>query len=177
MSNSKSLNTQNLDIKTLGISDASHDHQHCINDALEAAHAICQEQGAKLTQLRKQVLLLIWQSHKPLGAYTLIDMLAQSEQRRIAPPTVYRALEFLLELGLIHRINSLNAYVGCINPQSHQDSAQASTNYFFICSQCSNSQEVISPLLAKNISHACADVGFSPQQQWLEVTGLCKQCQ
>ncbi|MFT6388822.1 MAG: Fur family zinc uptake transcriptional regulator [Cellvibrionaceae bacterium] len=162
--------------KNSGISDACHDHEHCISDALETAQAICQEQGAKLTQLRKQVLLLIWQNHKPLGAYTLIDMLAQSEQRRVAPPTVYRALEFLLELGLIHRINSLNAYIGCTNPQLHQDQAQASTNYFFICSQCNDSQEIISPLLANNIRGACEDIDFLPQQQWLEVTGLCKQC-
>lgn len=162
---------------TTNLNNACHDHQHCISDALEAAQGICREQGAKLTQLRKQVLLLIWQSHKPLGAYTLIDMLADSEQRRVAPPTVYRALEFLLALGLIHRINSLNAYVGCTNPQSHQNSAQTSTNYFFICTQCSNSQEIIKYSLANNINHACEEVDFLPQQQWLEVTGLCKQCQ
>lgn len=154
-----------------------HNHQHCIDDALANAQLICQAQGAKLTQLRRQVLLLIWQSHKPLGAYTLIDMLAASEQRRIAPPTVYRALEFLLELGLIHRINSLNAYIGCSNPQSHLDSQHASTNYFFICSRCHNSQEMMNPALSNTIINAGKEIDFLPQQQWLEVTGLCPQCQ
>ncbi len=152
-------------------------HQHCINTALAIAESVCKEQGVRLTPLRKQVLLLVWQSHKPLGAYDLIDMLAETEQRRIAPPTVYRALEFLLEQGLIHRINSLNAYVGCSDPHLHQEPQQATTNYFFICSQCHDSQEVIDPKLAKHIVESGKQFQFTPQQQWLEVIGLCKQCQ
>lgn len=154
-----------------------HNHQHCIDDALANAKIICQQHNAKLTSLRQQVLLLIWQNHKPLGAYALIDMLAEIEQRRIAPPTVYRALEFLLELGLIHRINSLNAYIGCVNPQSHQKEQQNATNYFFICSQCHDTQEVINANLADAIADAGRTLDFASQQQWLEVTGLCKQCQ
>lgn len=153
-----------------------HNHQQCIDDALATAEAICQKQGAKLTPLRKQVLLLIWQSHKPLGAYTLIDMLAESEQRRVAPPTVYRTLEFLLELALIHRINSLNAYIGCVSPQSHHGSSPTAANYFFICSRCQNSQEVIDTSLGKAISDAGQHFDFISQQQWLEVTGVCKDC-
>jgi len=156
--------------------DLEHNHQHCIDGALATAETICQEQGARLTPLRKQVLLLIWQSHKPLGAYTLIDMLAESEQRRVAPPTVYRALEFLLELELIHRINSLNAYIGCVSPQSHHGSSSTAANYFFICSQCHNSQEVIDTALGKAISNAGQPFDFVSQQQWLEVTGLCRDC-
>jgi Fur family zinc uptake transcriptional regulator len=153
-----------------------HDHQHCIDDALQVAHRICKQQDVRLTSLREQVLLLIWQNHKPLGAYTLMDMLAESAQRRVAPPTVYRALEFLLALKLIHRINSLNAYIGCTSPQAHQTAGQQ-TNYFLICNQCHDTREIIDPSLAEKIVAVGATDGFSPQQQWLEVTGLCQQCQ
>ncbi len=157
-----------------------HNHQTCIDDALSAAKAICEKHGAKLTALREQVLLLIWESHKPLRAYALMDMLSEKSQRRIAPPTVYRALEFLLDLGLIHRINSLNAYIGCTSPHSHQSSSQHSnqqSNYFFICSECHNTQEVIDSSLSVQIDKAAKEINFSSKQQWLEVTGLCKQCQ
>ncbi len=157
-----------------------HNHQTCIDDALSSAKAICTEHGAKLTALREQVLLLIWESHKPLGAYTLMDMLAKQSQRRVAPPTVYRTLEFLLSLGLVHRINSLNAYIGCTSPQSHQPTSQGlnqQANYFFICSECHDTQEIINSALSLEISKAAKELNFSPKQQWLEVTGLCKQCQ
>lgn len=153
-----------------------HNHQDCINEALSKAKRICQDTGAKLTPLRKQVLKLIWQNHKPLGAYTLIDMLAEAEQRRIAPPTVYRALEFLMELGLIHRINSLNAYIGCSNPQSHLDKTTACTNYFFTCNQCHNTQELVEPAIEKATAEAAANIHFTIQEQWLEVSGLCREC-
>lgn len=153
-----------------------HNHQICIDDALANAKTICNEKGAKLTDLRKQVLLLIWQSHKALGAYTLIDMLAKSQQRRIAPPTVYRALEFLLECQLIHRINSINAYTGCVNPASHQIKGGGESNYFLICNQCHDTQEVISKKIHQVIDKATEDFHFQAKQQWLEVTGLCKEC-
>ncbi|MGH1485535.1 MAG: Fur family transcriptional regulator [Cellvibrionaceae bacterium] len=157
-----------------------HNHQSCIDDALVAAQTICKEHGARLTELRQQVFLLIWQSHKPLGAYALMDMLAEESQRRVAPPTVYRALEFLLSLGLVHRINSLNAYIGCSSPEAHQKPSTVvnqGINYFFICNQCHDTKEVIDAALAKKITAAGQKLHFSAQQQWLEVTGLCQQCQ
>jgi Fur family zinc uptake transcriptional regulator len=153
-----------------------HDHQACIDEALQSAREICAQADARFTDLREQVFLLIWQSHKPLGAYVIMDKLAELSKRRIAPPTVYRALEFLLDLKLIHRINSLNAYIGCTNPKSHQSSA-LKTNYFLICSECHDTQEIISPLISDSISQASSEPGFVAQKIWLEVTGLCKQCQ
>ena len=73
-----------------------HDHKHCIQEALDQAVLLCEQRGVRLTAIRKQVLELIWQNHKPLGAYDLLDMLS-SDQQRVAPPTVYRALDFLQE--------------------------------------------------------------------------------
>jgi len=170
-----------------------HNHQHCIDDALAAAQLICQQHNAKLTELRQQVLLLIWENHKPLGAYTLIDQLAEKTQRRIAPPTVYRTLEFLLELGLIHRINSLNAYIGCTQPHMHQtqsDPAQSIQgqsnqaplsrvdrhNYFLICKECHDTQEILDASLSEKIENVSQAFKFLPQEQWLEITGLCEAC-
>jgi Fur family zinc uptake transcriptional regulator len=161
-----------------------HNHQHCIDDALAAAHLICNQQNAKLTELRQQVLLLIWENHKPLGAYTLIDQLAEKTQRRIAPPTVYRTLEFLLELGLIHRINSLNAYIGCSQPHMHQTQSDQNApnqvidkhNYFLICKKCHDTQEILDAKLSKKIELVSQTYKFLPQEQWLEITGLCEEC-
>ena len=87
-----------------------HDHSHCVSDALRAADALCARSGARLTALRRRVLELVWQSHRPLGAYDILGVLSSEDGRRAAPPTVYRALDFLLEHGLIHRLASLNAY-------------------------------------------------------------------
>jgi Fur family transcriptional regulator, zinc uptake regulator len=89
--------------------DASHDHQRCVKRAFAEAEQICLEQGQRFTTIRRKVFELIWQQHKPIGAYQILEDLQQ--ESRTAPPTVYRALDFLLNLGLIHRIASLNAFV------------------------------------------------------------------
>lgn len=160
-----------------------HNHQHCIDDALTAAQLICDQQHAKLTELRQQILLLIWENHKPLGAYTLIEQLSEKTQRRIAPPTVYRTLEFLLELGLIHRINSLNAYIGCTQPHMHQTQSNQTEsneldrqNYFLICRKCHYTQEILDANLSNQIETVSQSFKFLPQEQWLEITGLCEEC-
>ena len=93
----------------------AHDHDHCIETALGDAESVCIERGVRLTVLRKRVLEIVWQSHRPLGAYAILDVLA-ADGRRAAPPTVYRALDFLQENGLVHRIASMNAFVGCPMP-------------------------------------------------------------
>ena len=93
-----------------------HDHSRCVAEALAEAEALCAKQGTRLTTLRKRVLELVWASHKPLGAYDILGVLSEEDGRRAAPPTVYRALDFLLENGLVHRIASLNAFIGCVHP-------------------------------------------------------------
>lgn len=148
-----------------------HDHDHCITDAISAARDLCTNRGVRLTDLRLQVLELIWQNHKPLGAYSLMEMLAKASTRRVAPPTVYRALDFLLEQGLIHRINALNAFVGCPSPK-HQHQ-----NHFLICRQCGIAAELDNPTLVAEIQHSAQTAGFTVQTQSLEVMGLCPSCQ
>lgn len=148
-----------------------HDHDHCISDAIEAARDLCASRGVRLTDLRLQVLELIWQNHKPLGAYSLMEMLAKASTRRVAPPTVYRALDFLLEQGLVHRINALNAFVGCPSPK-HQHQ-----NHFLICRQCGVAVELDNLKLTHDILCSAEALGFSVQTQSLEVMGLCSRCQ
>ena len=98
-----------------------HDHSHCVHSALSEADVLCAQKGLRLTALRRRVLELVWQSHKPLGAYDILAVLSEQDGRRAAPPTVYRALDFLLDNGLVHRIASLNAFIGCSHPEhAHQ---------------------------------------------------------
>ncbi len=148
----------------------THNHDHCVSDALAAARNLCAERGVRLTPLREQVLELIWQSHKPLGAYPLMDMLAAATTRQIAPPTVYRALDFLLEQRLIHRIHGLNAYIGCPDPQ-HQHQG-----HFLLCRHCGVAVELGLGNLQDAIEKNARSLGFTAETHSLEVTGLCPDC-
>ncbi|RRJ82558.1 Fur family transcriptional regulator [Aestuariirhabdus litorea] len=149
---------------------APHNHQLCIDDALQTARERCAQRGARLTPLRERVLELVWQSHTPLGAYQILESLTREDGRRSAPPTVYRALEFLLEQGLVHRIASLNAFIGCPFPhKSHQ-------GYFMICSRCSVAIELDTKALEQQLASLAASNGFSVEQAVVEVSGLCPRC-
>ena len=147
-----------------------HDHSHCVSHALTEAESICSRHGLRLTALRKRVLELVWHSHKPLGAYDILGVLSEEDGRRAAPPTVYRALDFLLENGLVHRIASLNAFVGCSHPE-HPHQGQ-----FLICRACSAAIELEQPAISDAIVSAAADVGFVVESQTVEVVGLCAGC-
>ena len=148
-----------------------HDHSHCVSHALAEAESICTRQGLRLTTLRKRVLELVWQSHKPLGAYDILGVLSEADGRRAAPPTVYRALDFLLENGLVHRISSLNAFVGCSHPEhAHQ-------GQFLICRACSAAIELEQSAISDAIVSSAAGVGFVVENQTVEVVGLCSGCQ
>ena len=122
-------------------------------------------------QAEVKVLELVWQSHKPLGAYDILGVLSEQDGRRAAPPTVYRALDFLLENGLVHRIASLNAFVGCSHPEhAHQ-------GQFLICRECHAAIELEQKSISDAIIKSSADVGFRVEGQTVEVVGLCSGCQ
>jgi Fur family zinc uptake transcriptional regulator len=147
----------------------SHNHQRCIDTALTEARAICQRKRSRLTPQREQVLRLIWQEHRPIGAYELLDKLRE-EGLKAAPPTVYRALEFLQENGLIHRIESLNAYTGC----SHPNEPHASQ--FLVCQQCQRVAELESEQIAEQLSEQARRAGFATAHQTVEIRGTCAEC-
>ena len=144
-----------------------HDHSQCVSDALTAAELVCERAGARLTTLRKRVLELVWQSHRPLGAYDLLDTLTREDDRRPAPPTVYRALDFLQEQGLVHRIASLNAFIGCANPEHvHQ-------GHFLICRTCRVAIELDQTLLQPTIADIAEQMGFVVEAETGELAGVC----
>ncbi len=146
-----------------------HDHARCVSAAMVDATRVCAERGARLTQLRRRVLEIVWQSHRPLGAYEILGVLGD-EGRSAAPPTVYRALEFLLEHGLVHRIASMNAFMGCARP-GHAGSGQ-----FLICRECGNAAEINDRGVDRAISRSAASQGFATQQHTVEIRGLCPAC-
>lgn len=146
------------------------DHQHCIDEAMSSAKALCREQQLRLTPVRELVLRLIWQSHKPLGAYDLLPALAAAGFNS-APPTVYRALEFLQEQGLVHRLASLNAYMGCSHPGTQHSGC------FFICEQCQQAREVDAAPLQAALKQQSQSLGFSITRETIEVLGICPECQ
>ncbi|WP_213878142.1 Fur family transcriptional regulator [Pseudomonas sp. dw_358] len=147
-----------------------HDHSHCVHSALSEADVICTRLGLRLTTLRRRVLELVWQSHKPLGAYDILAVLSEEDGRRAAPPTVYRALDFLLENGLVHRIASLNAFMGCNRPEhAHQ-------GQFLICRNCHVAVELEQKSISDAIIKGAKDVGFTVEAQTVEIVGLCANC-
>jgi len=146
-----------------------HDHQGCINTALQQAATLCAEQGVRLTPIRKRVLELVWQSHKPMGAYDLLPALA-ADGFNSAPPTVYRALDFLLDLGLVHRLASLNAFIGCSHPGHEHQSC------FLICKDCGKADEMDAAPWFSALTDAAKAQGFAVEQQLTEVVGTCPQC-
>ncbi len=148
---------------------SDHNHEACVDAALEIAAAICREREVRLTPLRRRVLELVWQRHTPVGAYDLLDAL-RSDGRRADPPTVYRALDFLLENGFVHRIETLNAYVGCGEP------GQGHNGQFLVCGNCDRVAELDDPDIGRLIREKADGLGFSIGRQTVEVTGLCGEC-
>ena len=109
-------------------------HKSCIKEALIEAKIICGQRGVNLTKLRETVLKLIWKNHSYVKAYDLLEELRKIDHSA-KPPTIYRSLDFLMENGFIHKIQSLNAFVGCSHPSEHDEC------YFLICKECQNIEE------------------------------------
>jgi Fur family zinc uptake transcriptional regulator len=137
---------------------------------LTHAGKICEAKGARLTDLRREVLGLILESEAPTGAYDLLDRL-RATRHGAAPPTVYRALEFLLEHGLVHKLESLSSYVGCV---SHGDAEHAAQ--FFICRTCGQVTELDDHELAHALEDAARRLGFTVGKATIEAEGRCANC-
>ncbi|HCH24245.1 MAG TPA: Fur family transcriptional regulator [Oceanospirillaceae bacterium] len=146
-----------------------HDHSHCIATAMQQAQGLCQERGVRLTPVRQRVLELVWQSHQPLGAYDLLARLGE-DGFNSAPPTVYRALDFLQEQGLIHKLTSVNAYTGCCSPGTPHE------GHFFLCLSCNQALELDTSTLQESLQSSANTHGFTIAQQTIEVTGFCARC-
>jgi Fur family zinc uptake transcriptional regulator len=147
-----------------------HDHDRCAAEGLARAEQICIERGQRLTPIRRRVLNALWASHRPLGAYEVIDVLAR-DGARPAPITVYRALEFLMENGLVHRIESRNAFLAC----AHDHDATAMVA-FLICERCGSVGEIPAASIARSLGEAARGTGFTPRLSVVEITGICAHC-
>jgi Fur family zinc uptake transcriptional regulator len=147
---------------------SDHDHADCVSVALQSAEQVCAQKGVRLTTLRRRVLELVWESHRPVGAYDILEVLMK--EQRAAPPTVYRTLGFLQEQGLVHRIASINAFVGCISPKTPH------TGQFLICGTCQDSVEILSEKVTDALRESAVSAGFDIHQQTVEIIGKCKRC-
>ena len=146
-----------------------HDHQHCVAEAIATAVQICRERGLRFTEQRRRVLQLVWNSHKPVGAYDILDSLNRAGGK-VAPPTVYRALDFLIEADLVHRLDSLNAFVGCPDPRNPH------TGQFLICRECRSVAELDDSDIDEMVRRKAASLGFTALRQTLEIEGICHNC-
>jgi len=146
-----------------------HNHKACSSEALARAEEVCEAKDTRLTDIRKRVLKAIWLSHKPVGAYDLLKIIGK-DTARLAPTTIYRAIDFLMENGLVHRLASLNAYVGCPHPESDH------APQFMICSDCGTAAELEEDAASKLLVRAAAANGFKVRSQVVELSGTCSHC-
>lgn len=142
--------------------DATLKHQ------LDRAEQHCRRQGARLTARRRQVLEILCRAARPLGAYEILEQLRDGTP--LAPPTIYRALDFLLAQGLIHRLETLHAFVRCVHPE------QPHPNQFLICADCGQVREIEDQMLGERLHAAAAHSGFEFQRSVVEVLGRCANC-
>lgn len=151
-----------------------------VEQMLDHAASACLRRGAQLTELRRQVLRLVLEAEQPIGAYALLDRLKAS-RAGAAPPTVYRALDFLREQGLIHRVERLNAFVGCVEAAQHPEDCDCDAEHdhphqFLICNRCGATAEISDPAVSLALRRAAERAGFAMARTTVEMEGLCQRC-
>lgn len=158
---------------------------------MQLADTNCQQKGVRFTKLRQTVYRIILQAQQPIGAYDILSLMqqqlttqtntrktyqSQSNQvskphsKNIAPPTVYRSLDFLLSIGLIHQLSSINAYIPCYKPREQHIAA------FLICDNCHQVQECSGDAVTQLLLHT-RHLGFMANKTTLEIQGICQNCQ
>ena len=156
-----------MDMTSLAFS--KHNHERCRIDAMAEAKSLCKKRGARLTPVRERVLELLWQAHRPLRAYDLLETLAD-EGFGSQPPVVYRALDFLIEQRLVHKIERLNAFLACNCPADNHGAK------FLICTGCDRVAEFDDQAIANALEKIASGSGFAIGRATLEVEGLCSDC-
>lgn len=144
-------------------------HDLCVENALKQAEMVCENKGIRFTEIRKKILAMVWQNHGAAKAYDILDKLRQKDIST-KPPTVYRALDFLMEHNLIHKLNSLNAYVGCSHP------LEPCACYFLICYICGHVHECCNETITSAILETTHHYQFKAKHVTLEIEGKCQQC-
>ena len=149
--------------------DPHHDHSHCTSDLIARAERTCERRGSKLTGQRRDILSCVAQGHSAVGAYDIIERMAEKGARP-APITVYRALDFLLAHGLVHKIESRNAFVACSHSHEGQPAA------LLICETCGIVAELDAPEIFERINEKAAAQNFTPNHTLIEMSGICSAC-
>ena len=149
--------------------DPQHDHAHCTADLIARAERTCERRGSKLTGQRREILSSVAQSHSAVGAYDIIERMAEHGPRP-APITVYRALDFLLAHGLVHKIESRNAFVACSHSHEGQPAA------LLICESCGTVAELDAPEIFKLVGEKAKAQKFTPAHTLIEMSGTCGPC-
>ena len=148
---------------------ARHDHRHCAADVMARAEVLAAGSGARLTPVRKRVLEILLESHKAMGAYDVLQRLAEDGFGN-QPPVAYRALEFLVDQGFAHRIRRLNAFAACMHPGEPHAPA------FMICKSCDAVAEAPAAAVRSALDTAAAALGFVIERSNIEALGLCPTC-
>lgn len=145
----------------------------CAHNAATFAERVgkrCEREGLLLTPLRRRVLDIFSESAAPLGAYAILEELSRREGKQVAPPTVYRTLEFLLEHGFVHKIESLNAYAPC------EHLGHAHHGMLVICEGCGRSEEIEDDAVMRAVTATAGGAGFRLSRVMVEAQGLCRRC-
>lgn len=147
-----------------------HDHSACQHLALAEAEALLKQQNARLTPVRRRTLEILLEAHRAMGAYEVLDRLAEEGFGK-QPPVAYRALDFLVEHGLVHRLQRLNAFIACLHP------GEDHTPAFLICRNCKKVAESTATGISTALTKAAARQGFAIERATIEAAGLCPSCQ
>jgi Fur family zinc uptake transcriptional regulator len=145
------------------------DHNKCVSDSFEQAKEICNKNGLRFTDLRQKIFSIILQNHQPSKAYDVLGIL-QKEDFSAKPATIYRALDFLLECGLIHKLHISNSYVVCSHPLRHNRC------FFLICNKCDEAQECCDKGLSVELDKIGSKNNFHVEYVAVEIRGICNSC-
>lgn len=140
-----------------------------VTDRLRVAEKLCTQRGSRLTQVRRRVLEALLRHPGSLKAYELIDIL-RPDLPNAAPPTVYRALDFLVAQGLIHRLDALNAWSACT------DAGGRPHDVLVVCTHCGKVAELSDPTLGARLTQCVARAGFVLDGHVTELRALCARC-
>jgi len=147
----------------------NHNHQRCINQALQLAADICHKRDLRFTSIRRKTLELVWSSHCAIKAYDILNLLSETGQKT-QPPTVYRALDFLVKQGFVHKVESQNAFIGCPHPERRHNCQ------LLICEKCGTIEELCNEDITSRLTEAAEKHHFQIKNITLELKGICKRC-
>lgn len=161
--------TQQAEMTELEHTSTTHDHKGCRENAIHTAEQLCRQRGVRFTPIRREVLELIWESHRAVKAYDLLDRI-KPKSGTAKPATVYRALDFLLVQGLIHKVESLNAFIGCsFSDRRHEQ-------LLLTCVQCHEVEERPGERVMEDIAKELEQAAFTMQRKTIEIHGICGRC-